>query len=245
MDLYILQDKYHSNNTIQVHKEDFFTSKQASDAIELDTIIADTGDMLLIKQQNKEFKASYNEFIIIERDNQEKIKDISIKLKRASKNLQKIANLKSLPVIEDINSQQISEMSIEWKDNMKLNDQRDMEDIQREFKKTYVKLNDQLERILQYSKEIRILNKDSPNGSSLLTTDEEEYQNEFNILLKRLQTAGHSYNRLKYIDELRAKTLRAKEKNDKLREDEQLILDMLDRNQKEKDEQEFLVRLYL
>jgi len=201
--------------------------------------------MLLIKQQNKEFKASYNEFIIIERDNQEKIKDISIKLKRASKNLQKIANLKSLPVIEDINSQQISEMSIEWKDNMKLNDQRDMEDIQREFKKTYVKLNDQLERILQYSKEIRILNKDSPNGSSLLTTDEEEYQNEFNILLKRLQTAGHSYNRLKYIDELRAKTLRAKEKNDKLREDEQLILDMLDRNQKEKDEQEFLVKFYL
>ena len=69
-----------------------------------------------------------------------------------TRSLQKVADLKSFPQEKEIDFNQIENISIESKNNLKLKHEKDMEDIQREFKKTYVKLNDQLQRIQDYLK---------------------------------------------------------------------------------------------
>lgn len=58
-------------------------------------ILGDTGDMILVEQLEKSFKLTYEEFIKIEMDNQNKIAELTLKIKRISKRFQDLFHMNS------------------------------------------------------------------------------------------------------------------------------------------------------
>ncbi|CAI2360072.1 unnamed protein product [Moneuplotes crassus] len=195
-----------------------------SASMDTSKMIADTGGLLLIKQQNKDFKSSFNHFMKIARENQSKLAESSIKIKRLNKNLHDIASLQSVPQ-KDIDFDDLKNLSIEHKCDIDFNDSHEMEDIQKDFRKISTKLNHQLEKIHHYSNNISAITQ--PKGQ-----EEGEEMQELKLLIKKLNSDNSSYNRPKYIDSLRIKAENAKINNDQLRTEEEIILRMQDRDKK-------------
>jgi len=59
-------------------------------------IVADTGDMILVQQSQQQFKDTYEEFLRIEIDNQNKIKALSQKIKKTTNKFQDFLHINNL-----------------------------------------------------------------------------------------------------------------------------------------------------
>lgn len=188
------------------------------------TVVSDTGDFVLLKQKNS-LSSSYTNFLKLNSENQLKISETSGRLKKLYKNLQKIGESDSMRQnIEEVDFTK-DPIFVDCKSDVDINDQLNVDEIQNQFKRTYTKLNDQIERIQHYSKSIKY-QTEIGEGSAAGSLDE------FNMLVKRLKNVSGGYNRLKYIDQLITKAEAKKKKKDHLRTEEEIILRMLDRDKK-------------
>ena len=148
-------------------------------------IIGDTGDMILVEKEDKEFRSSYNELMEIEYDNKKKIDEISIKIKRIAKKFQELLHInKSLEQKEEVDIVSMVGVIVDSKPINENSDKKSIKYIQEDFQKLYTRIKDQVERIDLYLNEIM-------------------NSNEFDLLVKKLQTIGVSFHKLKSIDKQR------------------------------------------
>ncbi|CAI2383086.1 unnamed protein product [Moneuplotes crassus] len=184
-------------------------------------VIADTGDMVLVKQNHKQFKGSQSDFDKFEQDNHKKLAISSAKIQQIYQRLKDITT--SLGLTDEDIGLEVNDVSpLSYNRDAKLEALSKIEEIQTKFRKTYIKLTDQVERIHHYSKQVLA---SARNGKSLQAQ-------QLKALLKRVQCVNSSYNRLKQIDNLRIKYEKLEKNKADFRTEEELVLQVLDRDKK-------------
>ena len=173
-------------------------------------IVADTGDMILVQQSQQQFKDTYEEFLRIEIDNQNKIKALGQKIKKTTNKFQDFLNINNLISQDGQDFVSLGNIEVNSK-GAYYDNSRMMNEAVQDFRKLLNKTNDQIDRVDQYLNE-------------LLTSTE------FEQLTKKLETIGVSFTKLKKIgDHLGGKVQIKREKEELFRE-EIMTLKMLNRD---------------
>lgn len=177
--------------------------------------------MVLVRHHHKQFKWSQSDFNKFEQDNHKKIDISSDRIKQIYHRLKDIATSLGL-TDEDIGLEANDVSPLSYNHDAKLEALSKIEDIQAEFRKTYIKLSDQVERIHHYSKQVL----------ASARTEKSLKAQQMKALLKRVQWLNSSYNRLKQIDDLRIKYEKLEKNKADIRTEEELVLQVLDRDKK-------------